>query len=344
MIYGYDLYGDDGNVVNSTYAGITMNVLYTQAKDTTIDGGSSGICPGTLYNQTCTLRPAVVGYPVMLQNYGGPRGMQSVTVGVTNSSASPLPFDAGNKQQQDFRIIKDVNFVESMGMFSYHRLGGLKQAFTTFLGGHASSSYDPMLGFTFENTGNAQPYLLDAPETTTGCGFWFNSPMDPETNKRDMQSLVAMINEIMFAISIDISNTDPNNKHVMKSVPASIFTESIHFKTRYLYMMGAIISSVVCIACVLPTYWGYWQLGRNVSLGPFEIAHAFRSPMTAQAENGTIDQVMERVGQKKVQYGHIVSGDARGVFGVAEPEYVAGLTSTAKQDVRDRVLRQNATR
>ncbi|KAK6439679.1 hypothetical protein LTR95_004121 [Oleoguttula sp. CCFEE 5521] len=118
-----------------------------------------------------------------------------------------------------------------------------------------------------------------------------------------------------------------------------MYTESIHYNTRFLYVMGAIISTVVCVLSVLPTYWGYWQLGRKVSLGPFEIAHAFRSPMTASAANADIDQVLQQVGHHRVQYGQIVAGDARGVFGVAEPEYVAGLQGTAGKDFRARVFR-----
>ncbi|KAF7187829.1 hypothetical protein HII31_10729 [Pseudocercospora fuligena] len=348
MVYGYDVYGDDGTTVtSSTNAAITMNVLYTQAQNQQNSTSQLPTCPGTLFNQTCTLRPAVVGYPVMLQNYGGARGIQSVMLATEKSYSNNtvLPFNQANKQQEAFQVIKTVDFQESMGMFSYPRLGGLVQAFNTYLGGHANTTYDVMTGYSFENTGNAQPYLLDAPDQTDQCGFYFNSPMKPETKTRDMQSLVAMINEIMFSVSMDVSKTDPAHKNEMESVPATIYTESIHYKTKYLYMMGAIISTMVCIACVLPTYWGYWQLGRKVGLGPFEIAHAFRSPMTAQAPNATIDQVIERVGHQKVQYGHIVSGDARGVFGIAEPEYVAGLTTrSSTQELRDKFMHRSATR
>ena len=63
----------------------------------------------------------------------------------------------------------------------------------------------------------------------------------------------------------------------------------------------------------------------QVTLGPFEIAHAFRSPMTAEASNGTVEEVMKSVGERQITYGHIVAGEARGVLGVAEPEYVEKL-------------------
>ena len=63
----------------------------------------------------------------------------------------------------------------------------------------------------------------------------------------------------------------------------------------------------------------------QVTLGPFEIAHAFRSPMTAQASSAAADELMRDVGHRQIKYGQIVSGDARGVIGIAEPEYVARI-------------------
>lgn len=75
----------------------------------------------------------------------------------------------------------------------------------------------------------------------------------------------------------------------------------------------------------------------QVTLGPFEIAHAFRSPMTAQASTGNIEEVIQEVGKQKVQYGHIVAGDARGVLGVAEPEYVAALSAPAGGELKGKM-------
>lgn len=47
--------------------------------------------------------------------------------------------------------------------------------------------------------------------------------------------------------------------------------------------------------------------------------------MTAEAANGDIEELLKEVGQRKVRYGHIVAGDAAGVVGVAEPEFVVKL-------------------
>lgn len=104
-----------------------------------------------------------------------------------------------------------------------------------------------------------------------------------------------------------------------------MYSEGIHYKTKIWYMIGAAISTLLVVICVLPVYYGYWELGRKVTLGPVEIAHAFRSPMTAQATSGRIDGLVKEIGQTEVQFGHIVAGDAKGVLGIAEPQYVARL-------------------
>ena len=47
--------------------------------------------------------------------------------------------------------------------------------------------------------------------------------------------------------------------------------------------------------------------------------------MTAQASSAAADELMRDVGHRQIKYGQIVSGDARGVIGIAEPEYVARI-------------------
>ncbi|OQN98729.1 hypothetical protein B0A48_15395 [Cryoendolithus antarcticus] len=352
MQYSEPLVEDD-YTQGTTSGALLLNVLYAQASDAGLslypEGGtdvSNYSCPGYVFNQSCVLRPAIIGYPVMAQAYGGSRSVRAVTLTTKDAGGLPLPFDIHVKQQRGFRVIERTNvYQNNNGLDDVSRLGGLLNEFTTLFAGQAELNCTYKQGFELTPSGNAQEYFTNLPVGTANftasnlCGYWMSDPMNPDTSRRNIQSLVAMINEIMFLVAIDASGSDPSSMHQYKTVQATMYTESIHYNTRFLYVMGAIISTVVCVLSVLPTYWGYWQLGRKVSLGPFEIAHAFRSPMTASAANADIDQVLQQVGHQRVQYGHIVAGDARGVFGVAEPEYVAGLQGTAGKDIRTRMFR-----
>ncbi|KAI4944621.1 hypothetical protein J4E91_008625 [Alternaria rosae] len=76
---------------------------------------------------------------------------------------------------------------------------------------------------------------------------------------------------------------------------------------------------------VLPVYWGFWQLGRKVTLGPLEISQAFGAPIITpdkmKAYHGDLDQVFEDVGDRRVQYGQLKDAPP-GQMGLAEPERV----------------------
>lgn len=53
--------------------------------------------------------------------------------------------------------------------------------------------------------------------------------------------------------------------------------------------------------------------------------------MTARATNGDIEDVIKELGKQPVQYGEIVAGDAKGIVGIAEPEYVASMASVSRK-------------
>ncbi|USW58217.1 hypothetical protein Slin15195_G115360 [Septoria linicola] len=318
-----------------------------------IDGSESTeiTCPGTRYEQNCVLRPAIVRYPVMLQNYeGGHRevGISLLPEKAYNNATYAPTYNSTLRQQDGFSVVRynDIFEDKTLGTDFGSRLSGLHVGLNMYLGGSSNLTWDAYPGYLLYQTGNAPQSLLNLPGPQE-CGFHFNDPMQPErVANKQVQSVLTSINQIMFALALDISNGDSSNnaEALKKSYPATIYTESIHYKTRYEYMFGAMASTIFCIICVLPVYWRFWHLGRKVALSPFEIAHAFRSPMTARAENGDIEQVMQRCGQQQVVYGHIVSGDARGVFGIAEPEYVAPVaTVTGAGGLRNKVLRRNAS-
>lgn len=58
------------------YSFITLDILYTQSS-----GSDDTSCPGTLTARHCKLRPAVIDYPVTIQNYTGAHSMNGVSLG-----------------------------------------------------------------------------------------------------------------------------------------------------------------------------------------------------------------------------------------------------------------------
>ena len=64
-------------------------------------------------------------------------------------------------------------------------------------------------------------------------------------------------------------------------------------------------TTIVCVTCIaiLSTYWGWWRLGRDVSMSPLEIARAFGPPLLETADpNATGDDLKKDLGTQKVRF------------------------------------------
>ncbi|EMC99606.1 hypothetical protein BAUCODRAFT_29977 [Baudoinia panamericana UAMH 10762] len=231
------------------------------------------------------------------------------------------------------------------------RLLGLEQAFTEYFAGYASLSYDDDAGYYLYQSGNAQRYLYSSPEQNNSkidmCGYTYTDPVNSNETAAyasigSVGPVMQSINQIMFSLATDpyISDYTPYypgvNETEQRVAPMTInkdvilVRQSVHYATNFGYMWGAFASMLICVVLVLPSYWGFWQLGRKVSLGPFEIAHAFRSPMTAAAHNGTVDDLIKQVGHQRVRFGQIITGDGQGLLAVAPPEVVARVHPSIK--------------
>lgn len=91
-------------------------------------------------------------------------------------------------------------------------------------------------------------------------------------------------------------------------------------------MRAALATMVFCIASVLPSYWGFWQLGRKVTLGPIEIASALGAPVLQQphTQAGGVDILLKEVGGRAVRYGEV---DESGRLGLAHANSVRHIST-----------------
>ncbi|KAF7196558.1 Homocysteine S-methyltransferase 1 [Pseudocercospora fuligena] len=315
---------------------INMSMLYTNASDVAPDQGT---CPGKQYSQTCQLRPAVINYPVMIQAYKDEHSITSMSLAVdprTHDNSTFHLFNATGKQQSGFEVLRYSDIHESFILGDTRtRLGGVAKGFSIYLGGNASLTWSAA-GFWLNQDGNSPSYLFNDLGTQEGktassdlCGFEFVDPMNRQVfeesyaashdpfHNYDMPSVIGKINQMMFALALDISNEDDDKNITAGSLsrPAVVYKDTIHYVINKAYVFGALASIIFCILCVLPTYWGYWQLGRDVTLGPFEIAAAFRAPNLHHPTNKPIDKLIKEVGNREVKFGAIVVGHDAGKIG-----------------------------
>lgn len=167
------------------------------------------------------------------------------------------------------------------------------------------------------------------------------------------------LNEIMFRLAIDTSHVDalqnvtwyyrnyynggwsrieaPARVNVADaSAPYTAFpqpqmiqmqrTRTVQvFESNYYYLAGALIVTFLGVVVVLPTFYGFWELGREVSMSPLEIANAFEAPLLRKTDsNMTAEEIVECSGNMVVQYGSIDNGTAtRRRLGFREKEMVS---------------------
>jgi hypothetical protein len=353
-------YGATGQ--NGDYSMIEMNVTFA---NTTQDSNDFQSCPGTLTRHRCILRPAIVKYPVTIEDnsqsgdqktdtkmylgynttsYGGQTYYTDSGIKVDGSSypytndvdrsfmisngfanGTSSAYDPKVHQLIDYEMIKYKDVLEEDPYVTRRMstaIGGIASALNEKLQGFGSLDfYDGQ--FALNPSGLATDQLFKAVYNTTtrGCGYQYRDPRD---------HVIRRINMLMFSLSIapdiDDRGLDGNfsNGPVEAQIPAQEFSVSLHYKTNKGFMYGALASILVCVLCVLPSYWGYWQLGRDVTLGPFEIANAFRAPILdhPSVANAGVKILIREVGQREVKYGEMVQNDASGRLAIAEPEAV----------------------
>jgi hypothetical protein len=68
----------------------------------------------------------------------------------------------------------------------------------------------------------------------------------------------------MFGVGTDVSRDNPANDYSKTTkFKALQYKQTIHYKSNYNFMAGAIVTTIICVLFVLPVYWGFWQLGRK---------------------------------------------------------------------------------
>jgi hypothetical protein len=85
------------------------------------------------------------------------------------------------------------------------------------------------------------------------------------------------------------------------------FEETV-YETQPKWLAGAFAVIVMACSSIVPTYWGWWRLGRPVSMSPLEIAKAFDAPLMQHADpNGSAADHLRTVGDMRVRYGSHVT-------------------------------------
>lgn len=84
-------------------------------------------------------------------------------------------------------------------------------------------------------------------------------------------------------------------------------------------LFGGIAATTLLVVLVAPTFAGWWELGRPVSLDPVETAKAFDAPLLrGPGSNAAIGDLVRIVGGRRLKWGDVEDSNER-VLRFAQP-------------------------
>lgn len=151
------------------------------------------------------------------------------------------------------------------------------------------------------------------------------------TWKDPTDDMISKLNELIFRLAVATSSqgisspisgktADPagrdervlspnlagSDRTTQQQASMSMVYEHTVYSVQYRWLFAALVLiSLVCLS-VFWTYWGWWELGRPVSLDPLETAKAFDAALLYRTDmNGTASEICDTVGTMRVQYGFL---------------------------------------
>lgn len=326
---------------STNYSQIVLNLQYFQSDDPYNPKSTS--CPGTVYQKQCSLRPAMISYPVKVTNFTNEHVINGVSLAVQmtdhddpimNMNMAPPMYDPALKQAEGYKVIKYLYPQDSHAIRSLTALGGIANAFSQFLSSTAAITYTGDNEWSLDQKGTLAQTMMYGPPNMGSCDCSFrNEALDTiiqSINQLTFLTATGMIDPTPFKglprkktgfpstmPSAQITAVDSNTTTTFRATSgtATQETDVVHYRTHYVYAGLAFGITILCIILVIPSFWHYGELGRRVTLGPVEIASAFGAPVLiddSHVDEGTtaprkenIDTLLKHIGDRKIVYGFV---------------------------------------
>lgn len=155
---------------------------------------------------------------------------------------------------------------------------GLEMVASQYFNSSAMEYYDTGInGWTHSSWGDLALQWYDWDYNTSSCvNIRYFNPSD---------AVIQTFEDILFWASLDAAKKFDVPK---QSRDMYLTTASLIYVSVYRYLAAAILILAISWLAVASTLWGWWELGRHVSLSPLETAKAFGAHLF-QAENNEMD-------------------------------------------------------
>ncbi|KAH8822055.1 hypothetical protein F5884DRAFT_851252 [Xylogone sp. PMI_703] len=236
-------------------------------------------CNGTLLHRRCAFYPATMEYPVLMNN-------ASITLA------------PGSTYHDDIYINNvTVGYSGYQGMPS--TMSGIYLMLNNAFSSSAWMNFGGAIGYQIATNGTpAIQYSENVDVDVEGCQATWTDPTE---------DLLNAAREVMFRTSLRVAYGDSN---MIQIIPSNATHAVVIYQSDYRYLGLSLLITCIGMTTIFPMLLGWWNLGRNVTMSPLELAKAFNAPLFAAApSNATISQLLRRLGTRKIWYG-LVNGSA----------------------------------
>jgi hypothetical protein len=246
----------------------------------------------------CTLRPATVEYPVLLTNDT-----------ITLDPAGSWKTDRTDK----FRPVDDV--IQWRGPTTH---GGMWLYLQSLYTSRMGATYDGVRGWRgWYNGATAFRYVNNVGLWGGGSRFYNGielSFFDPTSDAMDTVREIAWRAALHIPTeNLGLQGVRAPPKNLTRTEWADLYeqqiqvqqtTKQIVYHSQYAYLSIAVTLTLCATFCVLALSFGWWNLGREVSLSPIEIAKAFGAPsLQGTNSNGNVSAILKDLGKERLCYG-----------------------------------------
>lgn len=281
---------------NSTakWSSIQMTTSWADLQPTAdqVHNPSAETCSGRILTQICEFRPAKVRYPLQISVQAGATGGNTA-----NGYSITTPWWIRTIPEED----RSHGGADSYGILDKGQIRGVEvietlpydpafdsniQSFASMMNsmfaGSISLQYLNETGYIPADDGLSSP-LIGTWWTQLTSSYSFNPKSCAMGLVNPATYIMAQVNSIALRVSVELAfhelkvlgdtKIQQLNKEKTSSLPflkdfkAMNLYPTVIYVSHWPFLWAAIASLLLCVCLILPSYWGFWQLGRKVTLG-----------------------------------------------------------------------------
>ena len=271
------IWGGDGSDTESSYG----NVLILTVARPVIEEGS---CKGQYVTRWCPIKSAVAQYPIKIDND---------VVSFAEQIHHPKIVALSNASTASTQKTTVAGTPTTIGGGQRTTIGGLQSTADELFTANATWFRDAIYGWQPQGANIfTMQYLW--PNASAAC---LGTVRDPTND------ILSAFNEILFRTSIHAAS--PGTKVNLTNNPIDpgltlyqqVDVQQLSTHNVYQVVDWALWTAVALmglgVIVVIPTLWGWWSIGANVSLNPIETARAFGAPLLWRIRDET-DELQPR--------------------------------------------------